>query len=34
MSLFEELESRGFIKQMTHEYEIKKILMRIKLYFT
>lgn len=26
MSLFEELESRGFIKQMTHEDEIKKFI--------
>ena len=33
MSLFEELESRGFIKQMTHEYEIKKNINEDKVVF-
>ena len=33
MSLFEELESRGFIKQMTHEYEIKKNINGDKVVF-
>ncbi len=33
MSLFEELESRGFIKQMTHENEIKKNINEDKVVF-
>lgn len=33
MSLFEELESRGFIKQMTHENEIKKNINEDKIVF-
>lgn len=33
MSLFKELENRGFIKQMTHEEEIKKIIEEEKIVF-
>lgn len=33
MSLFKELENRGFIKQMTHEMEIKQLIEKDKIVF-